>query len=163
MINLQLALHSIDDLADTLGMAVVDLTLTITGFAVGGPLGLAILAVPTIRGVGQTVEGFERVELLEAMTQLDLHGEFALATPEMVASARKWAWIGAGLTLLDVGGFVREARHLARLRTVLASPDLAHVLTHVRRDFGEAASALGKSERQLARELVSPAEPSASG
>jgi hypothetical protein len=153
MIGIQLTLHNIESLAKTLGMAAVDLALTITAFVVGGPVGLAIGGVATAHGVDQAIEAFENVDLLEAMTALDVYGEFALATPEMVSSARTWAWIGAGLTLLDVGGFVREARHMVRLRAVLGNPELSHVLRAARADFGDAARAMGRTERDLAREL----------
>jgi hypothetical protein len=153
MIGLQLTMHSLEQLAKALGMAVFDLALTITGLVVGGPAGLAIGGFGTARGVAQAAEAFENVSLLEAMTELDLYGEFALATPEMVASARRWAWIGAGLTLLDVGGFVHGAREMARLRTVLSSPDVAHLLRAARADFGDAARAAGMTEREMAHVL----------
>jgi hypothetical protein len=104
-------------------------------------------------GVSQTVEGFERASLIEAMTELSLTGDFALATPEMAQSARFWARVALGLTLLDVAGFVRSASQLAKLRAVMASPDLQLVLSYSRRNLGEAAEALGMSESQLARTL----------
>jgi hypothetical protein len=135
-IGLQLTFHGIEQLADALKMALTDLALTITGLVVGGPVGLAIGAAATAHGVAQSIEAFEQVSLMEAMTELDVYGELALATPEMVASARKWAWIGAGL------------------QTVLASPDLAQLLKVARADFGDAARAVGKTERELARELA---------
>jgi hypothetical protein len=153
-LKLDLFVHDLEELAKALGMVVRDVAITITGLVVGGPLGLAIGGVGTMLGVKDTAEAFRNVELLEAMTELDLYGEFALATPEMVSSARTWAWIGAGLSLLDLGLFVREARHMARLQAVLASPDLAHVLSFVRRDFGEAATALNTTERALTRQLA---------
>lgn len=153
-IQAQLVFHSLEQLADAIGMGLFDLALTIAGFAIGGPFGLALGGIATAHGVQQTIESFDRLSLLEAMTELDLRNQFMLATPEQVSSARTWAWIGVGLTLLDVGGFVSEARHLSRLGSVMSSPDLAAVLAHTRRDFGEAAQAMGKSERELVRDLT---------
>jgi hypothetical protein len=152
--ELRIGLHSMSELASAIGMTVLELGLLITGTIVGGPAGLVLAGASTALGVGQTVRAFEDLALLEAKSALDFTGELALATPEMVSSARTWAWIGVGLTLLDVGGFVHGAARMARLRSVLASPDLANVLEHTRGNLAEAAEALGTSEQALARRLA---------
>ncbi|MCG8419605.1 MAG: hypothetical protein MJE77_16865, partial [Proteobacteria bacterium] len=67
--------------------------------------------------------------------------------------ARFWARVGLGLSFLEVGGVVRSARHLARLQTVLESPELSRVLAQSQRRMGEIANDLGMSEAELVRRL----------
>jgi hypothetical protein len=153
-IQLNLMLHTMQEFAEAVGIAALDIGLLVTGTLIGGPVGLVLGGVSTAIGVGQTVEAFENVSLLESMTEVGFDSAEALITPEMVSSARTWAWIGAGLTLLDVGGFVRSASQMARLRSVLSNPELAHLLQHTRGSLGEAAEAMGTSEAALVRRLA---------
>jgi hypothetical protein len=152
-IQIDLALHNLAELAEAIGIAVVDLAAVITGTLVGGPVGFTLAAGSTAFGIRQTIGAFEHVSLLQSMTQLGFTAESALATPEMVSSARMWARIGVGLALIDVAGLAGGARIMARLRSVLADPDLARVLNYTRGNLREAAEALGVSERALVRDL----------
>lgn len=152
-IRVRMAMHTMQEFAEAIGITVLDLGLVIAGGIVGGPVGLALGAAATGIGVAQTAQAFENVSLLESMSELGFTTDTALATPEQVSSARMWAWIGAGLTLLDVAGFVRSASQMARLRSVLANPEVAHLLEHTRGTLGEAAQAMGTSEAALTRRL----------
>lgn len=146
-------LHDIGELARSLGMGVLDMTLLITGLVAGGPVGMVAAAIGTGMGAVQTAQGFEQASRLAAMAELDVGEGFALATPEEAASARNWAFIGLALTLLDIGGYVRGAARTARLRALLRTPDLASALGRTDRTLAQVARELGMSERALMREL----------
>jgi hypothetical protein len=104
-------------------------------------------------GLKGAADAFEHARVMRAMTQLDLTGEFAMATPEMAASARRWAWISLGLSLVDMAGFASGARASARLASVMASKDVEAVLRFNRATLAEAAERLGMRESDLVRQL----------
>ena len=67
-------------------------------------------------GLLSVPEGFEAAEQLAAMAALDVPGGFQLASAEEASSARRWAWIGLGLSVVDLvmlradlGKVLREA------------------------------------------------------
>jgi hypothetical protein len=152
-IQWEIAGHSLTSLAKTLGMAVLQLGLVVTGMFTAGLTSLAATGTATMLGVHGTAEAFESARLLSAMSKLDLKGGFQLATPEQAASARTWAYIGLGLTLLDVGGFVYAGRLAAQLSRVAAMPDVAAILGTGERDLAAIARQLNMPERTLARQL----------
>ena len=152
-IRWEIAGHSLWSLAKTLGMAVLQLGLVITGMFTAGLTSLAASGSATLLGAHGTAEAFESAQMLSAMSKLDLKGGLQLATPEQAASARTWAYIGLGLTLLDVGGFVAAGRLAARLSRVAAAPDVAAVLSAGERDLPAIARQLNMPERTLVREL----------
>jgi AraC-like DNA-binding protein len=55
--------------------------------------------------------------------------------------------------VLDVGGFIHSASQMARLRTVLSSPDLARVLSFGDQSMEQIAREMGMTQRELLREL----------
>jgi hypothetical protein len=155
----QVSFHELASFAKTIGLTVADLVLLIFGLATGGLT--AVLATGISGGLGgwQTKEAFEQAELLGAMSAYDLPGGtgYQLATSEDAASAKKWAWIGLGLMVLDigvqVGGLALSARRVSRLRAVLQAGDIPKVLAEGGITFGETARRLGVSERALLRAL----------
>ena len=152
-IHLKVAGHGLASLAKAVGMGVLQLGLVVAGLFTGGLTSLAAGGMATMLGVHGTVEAFEQARLLSAMSRMDLKGGFQLATPEQAASARIWAYIGLGLTMLDVGGFVSAARLAGRLSRVAALPDVAAALRSGERDLASVARQLGVPERTLARQL----------
>lgn len=152
-IKVNLALRTLGHLAEAIGIAAGELAMVITATIVGGPVGFALTVASTTIGIRQTIGAFEQTSRLEAMTELGFTADTAIATPEMVSSARMWAYIGLGLTLIDVAGLAGSARSMACMRAVLSDPELARVLAFSRRSLGEAADALGVSERALVRDL----------
>ncbi|HEX6042051.1 eCIS core domain-containing protein [Longimicrobium sp.] len=152
-LDVQLALRTLRDVASSVGLAVGELMLVAGGLLAGGWPGLAMLGASTAIGAGQVAGQFEQAGVLDAMSALDVPGGFQLATPEAAASARTWAWVGAGLVALDVGGFALAARSLSRLSRVMADPELGRVLARSGRNLREAANALGVSERELTEQL----------
>ena len=145
--------HSLWDLASALGMTVVELGLVITGFATGGLTSLLAFGSATVLGASATADMFRRAELLTAMSALDVEGGFQLAGAEQARSARRWAYVGLGLTLLDVGGFIGSVSRLARIQAALADPAVGALLARSQARLGDAARAMGMSERQLLRTL----------
>jgi hypothetical protein len=152
-IRTRLGLHSLAQLAGAIGIMARDLALLGLGTLVGGPIGLAISAVPVASGLAGTAEAFERARVTQAMTQLDLTGEFAMASPEMATSARRWAWISLGLSVVDMAGFAAGARASARLASVMASSDVEAILRFNRATLADAAERLGMTQDDLARQL----------
>ncbi|MFF5294011.1 hypothetical protein [Paractinoplanes globisporus] len=152
-IHLAVAGHSLRELAKAIGLGVLQLGLVITGFLTAGLTALAASGAATMLGVHGTVEAFENARLLGAMSKMDLKGGFQLASPEQAATARTWAYIGLGLTILDVGGFVAAGRLAARLSHAAAMPDVVAALGSGERNLASVARDLGMSERTLARQL----------
>ncbi|MCA1706195.1 MAG: hypothetical protein LC808_24185 [Actinobacteria bacterium] len=152
-IRLAIAGHSFRALAEAVGMTVLQLGLVITGMFTAGLTSLAAGGAATMLGVHGTAEAFESARLLSAMSKLDLKDGFQLATPEQAASARKWAYIGLALTLLDVGGFVAAGRLASRLSRAAAMPDVSAVLSGGERDLPAIARQLNMPERTLVRQL----------
>ena len=152
-IKARLVGRTLASIASAVKVAVRDLALMAAGFLVGGPIGLAIGGVPVLSGAQGAQEAFEHAHVVEAMTQLDLTGEFAMATPEMASSAKRWAWISLGLTIVDVAGFLHGANAMFRLRSVLANPEVATILKFNKASLEDAAHALGMTEEALTREL----------
>jgi hypothetical protein len=89
--------HLAADLGVTVGLlfvwilAVVDPALVAVANGLSAAVGYANLPAT-----------FEQAELLAMTAAMDVPGGFQLASPEDAASARRWAWIGLGLTVLDV-------------------------------------------------------------
>ena len=145
--------HGLAQLAKAVGLAVFQLGLIVTGLVTGGLTSLAAMGTSSAIGVHGVQASFANARLLDAMSALDLPGGFQLASPEQAASARRWAYIGLALTVLDVGGFVAAARLAGRLAKVAEMSDVAAALGKSTDTMGDIAQRLGMSERQLAREL----------
>ncbi len=145
--------HGLTSLAKSLGMAVLQLGLVVTGMFTGGLTALAATGTATMLGAQGTAEAFESARLLSAMSKMDLKGGFQLATPDQAASARTWAYISLGLTMLDLGGFAHSARIAAKLSRAAAMPDVVAVLGAGERDLATIARQLDMPERTLARQL----------
>jgi hypothetical protein len=152
-IEMAIGTHGLRELAATLGIAVLQLGLVITGMFTAGLTSLAAFGGSTLLGAAGTASAFENSRLLSAMSNLDARGGFQLATPDQAASARRWAYIGLALTMLDVGGFVMTARLAARLSRAALMPDVAAILRTGEGDLTKIAKQLNMSERTLAREL----------
>ncbi|MCG8420233.1 MAG: hypothetical protein MJE77_20060, partial [Proteobacteria bacterium] len=152
-ISLARAGHHLSAFASAVGMTVLELGLVVTGLFTGGLTSLLAGTAAAALGARGTQQAFQRAHTLEAMSALDMTGGLSLASPEAAASARLWARVGLGLSFLEVGGVVRSARHLARLQTVLESPELSRVLAHSQHRMGEIANDLGMSEAELVRRL----------
>jgi hypothetical protein len=153
-ISLHLFAHTMAEIADFLEMSVKELGLLVLGLVAEGPAALAVWAYGSLRGIAGVQQQFREADRLAAMANLDFAGGMELASPDEVRSARRWAWIGLGLSILDAGLFVRSASHMLRLRAVLADPELASVMRFADRPIGDIARALGKSERGLVAELA---------
>ncbi len=147
--------HQLSTFASAIGMTALELGLLITGLFSGGMTALLAGAASAALGMRSTQQMFERVETLEAMSALDMAGELALASPEDASSARMWAWIGVGLSFLEVGGLVRSTRRLGRLQSILESSELSRVLAHSEQRISGVAQQLGMSEPELVRRLHS--------
>jgi hypothetical protein len=152
-LSLGTAGRTLQQIAKILGMTAVDAALLLAAF-VEGPVGWVAWGVGVGRGVMHTADAFKNVDRLSAMTNMDLSGTLAMATPEQLANARFWAWVGLGLTILDAALFLRSTTHLVRLRSVLQSPEVGLLLRQTDMSIGEVAKALDISERQLVRELA---------
>ena len=152
-INWEITGHGLAQLAKAVGLAVFQLGLIVTGLVTGGLTSLAAMGTSSAIGVHGVEASFANARLLDAMSSLDLPGGFQLASPEQASSARRWAYIGLALTVLDVGGFVAAARLAGRLAKVAEMSDVAAALGKSTDTMGDIAQRLGMSERQLAREL----------
>ena len=148
-----LLLRDLAQIAATLGITVVDLTLLVAGLFSGGVSALAIAGLSTGIGAVQVGLQFAEAQRLTAMSALDFPGGFQLATSEQATSAHRWAWIGLGLTVLSAGSFIHGANQLARLRAVLNSSDLTAIVAHSELSLNRIASELGTTEQALVREL----------
>ncbi len=76
-----------------------------------------------------------------------------LATDEQAKSARRWAWIGLGLAVLDAGMFVKSVSHFSRFAIVLANPEVATLVKESCKTLKQIAQDLRMSEKQLVAEL----------
>jgi len=114
-IRLARAGHSFAAVAKTFGMAGLDLLLLITGAALGGPVGAGLAVAATASGAAQAAQGLREAKLTEAKSKLDVPGGFALASEEEAASAKRWAYIGVALSVLDVGELASGGRLLRTL------------------------------------------------
>ena len=145
--------HGLSELAKAVGMAAFQLGLIVTGLVTGGLTSMAALGTSTAVGAAGVQSSFESARLVTAMSALDLKGGFQLASPEDAASARRWAYIGLALTVLDAGGFVAAGRLVGRLSRVAQMPDVAAALAGADETLGVVARQLGMSERTLVRQL----------
>ncbi|MFI7583153.1 hypothetical protein ACH9DO_05095 [Kocuria sp. M1N1S27] len=141
------------EIASAVGIAAGEMTLLVAGLATGGTTALVAMGLGAVSGAAVTAEGFADAQRLAAMTELDVSDDFALATPEQAASARNWALIGLGLSVLDLAGFMRGARQLGRVRRLLRAPELHATLGGAQRDMRSIARGLGMNERALVRDL----------
>lgn len=89
------------DLAGVLGMSTLGLVPLVLGL-VSAPAALAAGGLMAAYGLLSVPEGFEAAEQLAAMAALDVPGGFQLASAEEASSARRWAWIGLGLCVVDL-------------------------------------------------------------
>ena len=57
---------------------------------------MVIAAAGVITGAVSTKQGFDEAERLAGLSNVDVPGDFEIATKETAESARFWAWVGLG-------------------------------------------------------------------
>ena len=113
-IRASLMLHSLQQVASVVGLLAVDISLLVAGFFTGGSAwaGLTLHAAGTGLSAYQLNEQMRQLELVQAMSELDVPGGVQLATPEQAASARNWAIFGIALNFLGIAGLGRSVGRL---------------------------------------------------
>ncbi|MEH0828751.1 MULTISPECIES: hypothetical protein [unclassified Micromonospora] len=128
-INLVLLVGQLRDLAGELGMDVANMFLIVLAM-IEPPVALAAGGLSAAIGAVGVVQGFQQAELLTMMASLDTPGGFQLASVEDAADARKAAWRGLALSLIDfllLGGDVGRQLRRAATGRAAASPLAAAV------------------------------------
>lgn len=102
-IQLARAGHTFVGIAKTFGLTTLELLFLVTGALVGGPVGAGLAAGATGIGAGQALDGLREAKLTEARSKLDVPGGFQLSTEEEASTAKRWAYIGVALSVIDIG------------------------------------------------------------
>lgn len=154
-ISYELTWRTFDAITSFYRNIIKEAALFAVGLATGHTwVGLGVWGIQTVRGAMAVQEGFEQADLIKAMSNLDFAGGLQVATPDEAASARRWAWIGLGLAVIDGFMLVRSATHMLRLSTIMNDPALAATLRYSGRPLADLAGDLGMSERRLVAELA---------
>ncbi|MEV0726184.1 hypothetical protein AB0I37_25800 [Micromonospora purpureochromogenes] len=123
-IDLVLLVGQLRDLAGELGMDVASMLLIVLAM-IEPPVALAAGGLSAAIGAVSVVQGFQQAELLTMMASLDTPGGFQLASAEDAEEARKAAWQGLALSLIDfllLGGDVGRQLRRAATGRAAASP-----------------------------------------
>lgn len=116
LIRGSMALKTLEDVAGTIGLLALDVSLLIAGFFTGGSAwaGITLSAAGTGLSAIQLNQQLIEAERLSAMAELDAPGGVQLATPEQARSARNWAIFGVALNFLGLVGLARGAARLIK-------------------------------------------------